>query len=281
MNMFHQLVAKICQQENIKLQTLSRGWLFRLEKAQPTPAQIRYIFNNTLALNSQSSAAIASDKFATFEVLRTAGVPTIDHAIIYPFDNHLSFAAGCNTLEYLQTFFAKHHQDIVLKPNCGLGGQGITHITSPEQFPSALAMAFSCSDSASLCPFYQIHREYRIIMLDGEPRLVYGKARGADWRFNLQHGAKVVDVDSDSRLYEQLTTLARHATDALDIRFCSVDIIELDSSDPHVANPAQPVFLVIEVNATVATSHYLEQRPAESARVEAIYRDAILKMFEL
>lgn len=302
MDKFHQLIAKICQQENIKLQALSRGWLFRLEKPietsrptstkkpveHPAPTQTRYIFNNTLALNSHSSAAIATDKFATFEVLRATGVPTIDHAIIYPFDNHLSFAKNCNTPKYLQTFFEAHHQDIVLKPNCGLGGHGITHITSPEQFSSALNAAFSCSDSASLCPFYQIRREYRAVMLDGEPRLVYGKERGADWRFNLQHGAKVVDVDSKSELYNQLVVLARRTTNTLNLRFCSVDIIELDPSDPHAKHkpnqnttrPSQPELLVIEVNSTVATSHYLEQRPAQANLVEAIYRDAILKMFE-
>lgn len=277
--MSRRLIAKICQQEGIQLTPLSRGWLFRLQKS----GQTRYIFSNCLSLNSQSSAAIAADKFATFEVLRTAGVPIIEHAILYPFDNHRSFAEGCNTPEYLADFFNQHHHDIVLKPNHGLGGRGITHITSSSQFPDALALAFSGSDSASLCPFYHIRHEYRIIMLDGEPRLVYGKARGADWRFNLQHGSKVIDVDETSELYRTLTGIARRAVEAIDIRFCSVDIIELDPADPSISGLAEPqpapTYLVIEVNSAVSTTHYLEQRPDHTALVEGIYRDAILKMF--
>lgn len=272
--MFHEILVKICRQENIELQVLSRGWLFRLEKA----GQVRYIFNNHFALNSQSSANIAADKFATFEVLRAANLPTIDHAMLYPFDNHLSFAEGCNTLAYLENFFQKHHQDIVLKPNHGLGGQGITHITSPDQFPDALTAAFASSSSASLCPFYQIHREYRIIMLDGEPRLVYGKERGDDWRFNLQHGSTVVDVEAGTKLHARLVELACRAAGALNLRFCSVDIIELDPSDPHATEDV--TLLVIEINSTVAASHYLEQRPLQFPLVEDIYRDAVLKMFE-
>ena len=53
------------------MKVLSRGWLFRLEK----DGKIRYMFKNCLPLNSQSSSAIAADKFATFEVLRAAGIP--------------------------------------------------------------------------------------------------------------------------------------------------------------------------------------------------------------
>lgn len=271
--MSRQLILDICKKEGINVKTLSRGWLFQLEK----DGKVRHMFKNCPSLNSQSAGLIAADKFATSEVLSAADIPVIEHAILYPFDNHRDFAEGCNTPEYLHSFFKKHHQDIVLKPNCGMGGQGITHITSSEQFSTALAAAFSHSDSASLCPFYHIHHEYRVIMLDGEPRLVYSKARGADWRFNLQHGAKVVDVDPESQLYDQLTTLARRAVNVLDLRFCSVDIIELDPSDPHAIH--SPELLIIEVNSTVVASHYLEQRPAQADLVEAFYRDAILKMF--
>lgn len=283
--MSRQLILDICQKEHINAQVLSRGWLLRLEKN----GLIRYIFNNCFPLNPQSSGAIAADKFATFEVLHATETPVIDHAILYPFDNHYPFAEGYNTPEYLDAFFREHHCDIVIKPNHGLGGQGITHVTAPEQFPDALAAAFATSSSASLCPFYHIRREYRVIMLDDEARLVYGKERGADWRFNLQRGSKVIDVDPTSKLYTHLTSLASRAVDALALRFCSVDIIELDPSEPHTVSPniadinhsaPEPTLLVIEVNSAVATTKYLAQRPDQTSLIEDIYRDALHKMFK-
>lgn len=270
--MSRQAIINVCQKEGIKLQTLSRGWLFRLEK----DGRVRYMFKNCLALNAQSSGAIAADKFATYEVLRAANIPIIDRTILYPFDNHRDFAKGCNTIEYLEQYFNDHDQDIVLKPNHGYGGQGITHITSVKQFPAALDAAFAHSESASLCPFYHIYREYRVIMLDSEPRLVYGKKRGVDWRFNLQNGATSFDV-SDPALYGRLTALARAAVRELDLRFCSVDIIELE---PQSTADKAPELLIIEVNSAAVTAHYCEQHPDRADLVEAIYRDAILKMFE-
>lgn len=272
--MSRQIILDICKKEGIKVKRLSRDWLFRLEKN----GQVRYIFKNCPSLNSQSSGLIAADKFATFEVLRAAGIPVIEHSILYPFDNHCDFAEDCNTLEYLTDYFNQHQQDIVLKPNCGSGGCGISRITSASQFSQALKDAFAHAESASLCPFYHIQREYRIIMLDGEPRLVYGKERGDDWRFNLQNGANSIEV-TDSIFREQLISLAKRVVEELNLRFCSVDIIELDPSDPH-ATSSPPTLLVIEVNSSVATSHYLEQHPAQASLIENIYHDAVLKMFE-
>lgn len=293
--MSRQLIAKICQENSIDLKILSRGWLFRLEKNDQT----RYMFRNYLSLNSQSSSAIAADKFATFEVLRAAGIPVIDHAIIYPFDNHHDFAEGCNTATYLENYFNSHQKNIVIKPNHGQGGQGISHVTSSDQLPAALETAFAFSESASLCPFYHIRREYRVIMLDGEPRLVYGKERGADWRFNLQNGATSVDV-ADPLLRDRLFAIAKRAAKELDLRLCSVDIIELDNTSstlPSSTSPSHPSIssttanhsssqipnpslLVIEVNSTVSTTHYLKQHPNQTPLVEAIYLDVIQKIFE-
>lgn len=303
--MSRQTIINVCQKEKIDVKILSRGWLLRLEKN----GHVRHVFKNCLPLNSQSASAIAGDKFATFEVLRAAQIPVIDHAILYPFDCQFDFAAGCNTPAYLEQYFNDHRQNIVLKPNHGFGGQGITHIESAAQFPAALTAAFAHSDSASLCPFYDIRREYRVIMLDGEARLVYAKKRGADWRFNLQKGATALPVE-DAELRARLVELARRAAQELDLRFCSVDIIEpfpetLDPSHEAPKSPApphkiskalktksptspaahqptkSPDFLVIEVNSTVGSLHYCEQHPSEAPLVENIFRDAILKMFDL
>ena len=49
-----------------------------------------------------------------------------------------------------------------------------------------------------------------VILLDNEARLVYDKVRGKDWRFNLQQGARAVDVE-DEGLRKYLVELAQRA----------------------------------------------------------------------
>lgn len=109
---------------------------------------------------------------------------------------------------------------------------------------------FQQSFSASMCPFYNIAHEYRVIMLDGEARLIYQKNRQDDnWKFNLSQGATVSRVDAED-LRQELTGLAQRAARAIGLRFCSVDIIR-DAEGHNL--------LIIEINSGVATAHYLEQ----------------------
>ena len=262
---YHQILEEICQEESIKLTWLSSDWLGQLEKS----GQYRYILGHKFDLNSGAALQVADDKYATFEVLRKSGVPIINHQILYEAQNHETYVQGRNSLAYVMDFFNQHQQHIVLKPNVGQCGHNVYQITQSEQIAPALKKIFHQSMSASMCPFYEIKHEYRVILLDEEARLVYQKTRGKDWRFNLSQGATAQPVQD--QLFQQcLVCLAQKAAKALNLRFCSVDIIDT----------VQHELLIMEVNSGVMTSGYLEQHPEQYADVEAMYHDAIVKMFE-
>lgn len=258
------LLPEICQEEDIKMSVVSNNYLVLLEKN----GQTRMIFGHKFGLNSATSELIASDKFAAYEVLHTAKVPVAEHALLYDKDNPAGHAQGLQSDEYIAEFFRQHGQDIVIKPNSGCRGIGVTRVTDLAELDEVRKTVFRHSYSASMCPFYDIKNEYRVVVLDGEVRLCYGKERGDDWRFNLSQGATVINVTSE-QLRKALTKIAKAAAQALGIRFCTVDIIQTTSDE----------LMVIEVNSGVTITKYLLMRPEQRGSVKEIYRDAVLKMF--
>lgn len=264
-SVYHQILEEICQEDGIELTWLSSDWLAVMQKDGQKRQALGY---GKFDLNPTAASLAANDKYVTFDLLRHFGVPVIEHAMLYAADNHSAYVEDRNTPEYIAEYFARHNNHLVIKPNEGQCGMGISQITALEQIPEALAEAFRLSFSASMCPFYDIEHEYRVVMLDGEARLIYQKNRQNDWRFNLSQGASVSQI-ADKILSEKLTILAQAAAKAIGLRFCSVDLIK----------PVDNELMVIEVNSGVAIVHYLEQFPNDYKKAKAIYRDAIQKMF--
>ena len=49
------------------------------------------------------------------------------------------------------------------------------NVTGIDQIDVVLDKLFINNYSISICPFYEIEHEYRVIMLDGEKQLIYKK----------------------------------------------------------------------------------------------------------
>lgn len=256
-NSFQQILHEICQAEGISIQSLSAGWVQKLQKSD----QIRYVVGHKFGLNPQSAGLIADDKYATFAVLRTAGLPIIEHALLYDFSNQETYAQGRNSLDYVKSYLAEHNNHIVAKPNNGTRGRGVCYIQRPDEILPAIEIVFRSVASASLCPFYEITHKYRFVILDGEARLAFVR------RANIPGSKKM----TGGQFYQDLSKLALAAARALNLRFCSVDFIQLPNGKIHI----------IEVNSGVMLKFYLEAHPNDYDLVKNIYRDAIRRMFEI
>lgn len=252
-SVYYKILREICAEEGIILSTLSAGWLHKLQKAET----IRYIVGHKFGLNPQSSSLIADDKFATFEALRDANLPIIEHQLLYAFGNHATYAENRNSLNYVKDYLATHHR-IVLKPNNGTLGRDVFYIDHPDEIPPAVQQIFSRTESASMCPFYEIAQSHRFVILDQEVRLTFTRRAGDSSRYDL----------NEPRL-SRLTKIALETTRTLGLRFCSVDFIEMPDGETRI----------IEVNSGVMLRHYVSKRPERYPLVKEIYRDAVLKMF--
>lgn len=264
LSIYDRMYREICREDGLGREVLSNGWVRVLTK----DGQRHFVVGNKFDLNPAAAAMIVADKYATFCMLDGNSIPVVEHAILYEFSNLAEFAKGYNSLEYVVDYLHKHDNSIIIKPNRGARGRGVCKVESTDEIEGVLATVFRQDDSASMCPFYDVQYEYRTIMLDGEPRLIYAKQRGSNWHFNPGHGAKIVDV-TDEKTIQNLTEIATRAMQAVGMRFASVDIIETATGE----------LLVLEINGDVSTKEYLRQRPKKYELVKTIYRDAIRKMF--
>lgn len=265
---YFRTLIEICHAEGIGVELLSDGWVLKLSLG----GKIHYIFGYKFGINNQAAGQIADDKFATFSILRSANVPIIDQTIFYNSNNKMPYAKHRNSPEYVAEYLHSYNDHIVIKPTTGTCGQNVIQITRELEIPNAFEKVLQQSHSAVMCPFYQIQHEYRIIMLDGEPRLSYMKSLSADfsnWKFNLKTGAEAAEI-TDQEKKKQITEIARRAVGAIGLRFCSVDIIETYDHQ----------LFVMEVNSGVMIKRYLLQHPEKYSQIYNLYRDVIIKMFQ-
>lgn len=273
------LLEQVCARQNLQLTHLSKGYLAALTRKfapanpsdpalSPPPQPLtRYIWGRDFGLNPASSAAILNDKYAIYETLTYHHIPAVECQIIYPEGDPNPWAVGCNSLAFAAQYFRAHGSHIVLKPNYGSQGIGVRQVASLPELARAYREVFARSYSASLCPFYDVQHEYRVVILDGAVRLAYMKTAHGDWRFNLHHGALASPIPPAD--YPAIISLARQAFRALDLRFCSVDIIK--TTDDQL--------LVMELNNGVTLTGYLKQHPEELDRIRSIYHDAVAAIF--
>lgn len=260
------MLYQLCEEVGIKLEFLCTNWVRRLEKG----GQVKFIVGRQTGLNSYTAGEIASDKVATYDVLNNQGIPAVEHVILYEFTNRAPYTMGRNSSKYVQDYFVKHDQHIVVKPINGKCGEGVIQISEERQIIPTLLELFCKNMTICMSPFYQIEYEYRMILLDGDVRVSYMKVLSdkSQWKFNLCQGARTEEIPS--KKVGALTVLAKQAAKALGLRFCSVDMIETDAGET----------MVLEVNSSVMTDAYVQQHPEKYPEVRAMYRDMLRKMFE-
>lgn len=298
MSPYDKIIAEICAENQIELAEFPGGWIKTLKKSTKNGAtpKVRHIVGLNLELNSHVSALLADDKTATSETLAQAGLPVVRHEIFYSPELKDDFARGRNSLDLVVKYFNQHQKSIVLKPNGGTLGRSVFHVTNEAEISPSVEKIFSFdywshgAIAGAMCPFYEISHEYRVIMLDGEPCLIYQKnlTEKSAGKFNLSGGASATKLPSDSPLTEPLIRLAKLAVQALNLRFASVDIIKTtepsDSTSPSNQGSSSsatfPTDLrILEVNSGVSVNGYLKEHPEDYKLVKNFFSQAFSKMF--
>lgn len=261
------IVKEICIEKKIEFNLLSKDWIIKLSRE----GKVAYIVGTKFSINSVASAGIASDKYATYEVLREANIPIIEHKMIFNSKFRKGFASDFNsTKEIKQYIKSQSNGKCVLKANSGSCGDDVFLCESYFDFLRNIRKIFKYKESASLCPFYDIDTEYRVICLDDNVRLIYGKKASQNgWKNNLSQGAVVIDC-TDEELKHNLEDLAIKVMQKLAIRFASVDIIKLKTGE----------LLIIEVNSGVTINKYIDFVENGKEVAKQIYSEAIEKMLE-
>ena len=115
---FHKIIIELCKELNIEVKKISYDWILELSKDE----KVFHIVGNNFDLNSESSGKIACDKYATYEVLKNAGVPIIEHTMLFNPEKRSKYTSK----EKNRIILLKEHiknKVLVVKQNNGRAGR--------------------------------------------------------------------------------------------------------------------------------------------------------------
>jgi glutathione synthase/RimK-type ligase-like ATP-grasp enzyme len=245
-----------CTGHGIALDIRADGWLLVLQH----PARRHLIFGYDLGLNNAVAHRLASDKAATAELLALSGVPCVPHVLFMrpPFNRPGAREAMLKLLD-------AHRAGLVVKPNQGTSGRGVTRVAARPALVQATETLFARDADVAISPFLAIDDEVRVVLLDGAPLIVYAKQRRlAEWRHNLDAGATPVLLDTGAAR-ENCVALAAQAARAIGIRFAAIDVVYVDGR-----------WQVLEINSGVVMEALSKVHPE---RVHAAYAAALDALF--
>jgi glutathione synthase/RimK-type ligase-like ATP-grasp enzyme len=256
---FVDAITKYCTTHGIACEVKSQGWLIVMERGGTR----RFALGYDLGLNSAISHRIASDKAATSDILAMSDIPHIAHTqFSNPALRHYTPASGPD--EAMRALLRQHAQGVVVKPNEGTSGRLVFKVTSQAELDHAAREIFASHLSLAISPFVEISEEVRVVLIDDAPLAVYAKQRGADWRHNLDLGARPVLLPlGEAR--DACVALAVSAAQAIGIRFSSVDIVRMEGE-----------WKVLEINSGVMMETLGRYHPEQ---VAAAYTAALDKLF--
>lgn len=296
---FYKLIEELCIEKNIKMKSISYDYITELEK----DGKIKHIVGTSLELNSSSSFKIASDKFATYAVLNESNIPTIKYNMI--FNPKTRSAYENDDIKKAKKLFSEYKGQVILKANNSAEGKDVYLIKSEDELESKILKLFSENkDTLSVCPYYNIDVEYRVVFLDGECLFCYkkhkpyiigdgnktlkelininkiydyldltyvpkeGEKLEISWKHNLSQGA-IPDICINESKKQEVYNLAIRAGKALGITFACIDISETIDGE----------LLVMEINSNVCMNKFVGLVENGREIEKSIFSKAIDKMF--
>lgn len=252
-----EFVRAAAERYGITCEGMSDDWAFRLEKGLERHWVLGYQFD----LNLAAASGIAQDKVATHLALKRAGVPSVEHVLLRSLLNE-PFPAK----EVAKTFDGQ----FIIKPLDGTGGRDVLLVQSAEEAMQIITESKELTWAAS--PLLDISAEYRVILLDGTPLVMYEKTEPAIEHglkyYNLGKGAKPVDIlTADTK--DALEALARQTCAALALRLASVDIV-------RVAGELK----VLEVNDGIMMENYARNSNQYKKNAALAYDAIVITMFK-
>ena len=298
MKEFNNIVKEICNELDIKLTFLSDGWVMLLEKGE----KIKYIESNRFSLNNHAIANIMNDKGLFYDLMISKNFPIIEHKVIFKDTDK----------KEIVDFFNKNNKEIIVKSNIGMCGKEVFLINNEEILLDTINYLLTSQYSISLCPYYNILHEYRVIVLDNESQLIYGKIRpkiigdGINnlltlaKKFNNDYFSKIENQDFDinyvPKLNEEIIlnfqfNLSKGAISFIEIEndlksqiidlalnVCKNTNIRFASID--IIETSSHELLIMEANSGVTINKFIHQHKDGYEIAYNVYKNAIVKMFE-
>jgi len=248
---FEKIIEEICKKHKIKLTSLNDGWVLKLQKGN----NVKILFGYNFPLDNTSISKTCDDKAACSDLLKTYGIQSFEHKY---------FMKGFYKPKEITEWYNKFGSDVVVKPNVGSSGKDVYHCNSIQELRANIKTILKSHIGFSISPFYNYTFEYRAIMLNHIPMVVYKKVRNESWKHNLALGATISE-EIDVKKLKYIKKLASKISKRLGIKFCSIDLAEINNK-----------LIVVEVNSGVMMEKFSQHN---YKKAYSIYEKAILHIF--
>ncbi len=310
MKNLQRIIKQIALENDLSYEVLSCDLVIKLTKGN----KIRYINGYKFGLNSHSLGLILDDKYATYELLNSLGISVCKHHILFRPTNHNSYAKNYNSFDYCYDLFLKYNKNVILKVNNGTCGDGVYHITTKKELKKIYNHLLKYNFSISLCPYYDIKNEYRVILLNNEIKIMYGKinpvviGNGKDklidllkdfninyfgYKTNLKKNInynKVLKKD-EKFIYDFKYNLSKGSiiTENIDKETKSIiskmakDVskkINLGFGSIDIIKTNDDKYYVLEINSGVMIENYIKLTSDGFKKAKKVYEEAVLEMFK-
>ncbi|MFN7251330.1 MAG: RimK family alpha-L-glutamate ligase [Anaerobacillus sp.] len=251
------LVQNSVIDDNITFEEIAHNYLYLARQGDKT-----FLMHDVeVGLNNSASAKTAMSKSGTYELLSYYQIPAVEHIFLL---NENSRFAHNNPFAEAEKLFFQWGRSVVLKQDNGSQGSNVYKITTVDELEARLHELFSLQVNGAISPYRESNHEYRIVTLNHQPKLFLAKERTTSWKHNLINGAISKDVPEEK--IPILSELAIRASMALDLEFCTIDILETTNG-----------LHVLEINEQVMLDEYCKGNKERQAKVAALYREAILQ----
>ena len=310
MKNLQRIIKQIALENDLSYEVLSCDLVIKLTKGN----KIRYINGYKFGLNSHSLGLILDDKYATYELLNSLGISVCKHHILFRPTNHNSYAKNYNSFKYCYDLFLKYNKNVILKVNNGTCGDGVYHITTKKELKKVYNHLLKYNFSISLCPYYDIKNEYRVILLNNEIKIMYGKinpvviGNGKDklidllkdfninyfgYKANLKKNInynKVLKKD-EKFIYDFKYNLSKGSIITEDIDKETKSIISKMAKDVSkkinlgfgsidIIKTNDDKYYVLEINSGVMIENYMKLTSDGFKKAKKVYEEAVLEMFK-
>ena len=310
MKNLQRIIKQIALENDLSYEVLSCDLVIKLTKGN----KIRYINGYKFGLNSHSLGLILDDKYATYELLNSLGISVCKHHILFRPTNHNSYAKNYNSFKYCYDLFLKYNKNVILKVNNGTCGDGVYHITTKKELKKIYNHLLKYNFSISLCPYYDIKNEYRVILLNNEIKIMYGKinpvviGNGKDklidllkdfninyfgYKTNLKKNInynKVLKKD-EKFIYDFKYNLSKGSIITEDIDKETKSIISKMAKDVSkkinlgfgsidIIKTIDNKYYVLEINSGVMIENYIKLTSDGVKKAKKVYEEAVLEMFK-
>lgn len=298
MDTFNEIIKKIGEELGIKVTLLSDNWLTVLERDD----KIHFIQGYKFDLNNHGIGNILDDKGLFHDLLVAKNLPVIEHKGVFKTYNK----------QDVLNYFYQNNNTLIVKGNIGTCGKEVYLVNKEEDLFEKIDDLLLKQTSISLCPYYDIQNEYRVIVLNNDARVIYGKIRpdvigdGKSTVYELaikfndyykNHQEKILNPNYIPKRDEHVLlnfqfNLSNGAKMFLDIeeelkekiKILALDVVKKTNivfGSVDIIHTKDDKLFVIEANSGVMMNSFIKQNKKNGYEIAYnLYKDAIKLMFE-